>query len=68
MKKLMIAAGCLLILSACGNDKDASTEAEAMATPTETKAEPQKAYNPLANQQQLIKGAEEKKKALEEIY
>ncbi|MFT5211175.1 MAG: putative heme degradation protein [Flavobacterium sp.] len=76
MKKRMITAACILLLSACGNDKDASTEAEAIAAPAAT--ETKKAYNPLESQQQLLKDveeiqavfdkdSEEKKKALEEI-
>lgn len=68
LKVLIVIAGCAFISSCGGQDEDAATSA----------AEPKKANNPLAREQQLIrdsqsiqgildKDAEEKKKALDNI-
>jgi len=76
LNRLLIISTFTILLSACGGGEDASDEAaaEAVGVPAET----EKAYNPLASEQQLIrdaqaiqgilnKDAEKKKKAADEI-
>ncbi|MBL4682361.1 MAG: hypothetical protein JKY88_16785 [Pseudomonadales bacterium] len=76
LNRLLIISTFTILLSACGGSEDASDEAaaETVGAPAET----EKAYNPLASEQQLIrdaqaiqgilnKDAEKKKKAADEI-
>ncbi|MCZ6503636.1 MAG: hypothetical protein O6945_14125 [Gammaproteobacteria bacterium] len=73
LKVLIVIAGCVFLSSCGGQDEEAAATSAAEAAPS-----PERANNPLARQQQLIrdsksiqgildKNAEEKKKALDNI-